>query len=1029
MAEKKVSTRIQQKHDLEVNWISANNSERPFIPMVGEIIVYDCEVAADGTKLELPEGRTIPFTYERFKIGDGKTKVSELPFVTTPLVNGIEGVNSIQQIGYNAAFDPSQPGYFGNSAEVDQAMEMHYIAHPLGVNANTGDTSAVFGDSNTNGGTSALVVGSCNTNRAGGSFSIVTGTWNINGTDGYNSIVAGHSNTNIGRNSVVAGDDTQNAGYNNIVGGYDNTITSNDSGSVGMQNVVGAGNTFVAGMKNQIHAITDNAKTYGGNIVTGLLNTSEGAFGLTAGISNQNKGDACIINGMDSKVLSTGALVNGKNLETNTNGFYSINNGQNNYVNHWNSITSGLGLHSIREGAAIFGTYNDYSDDTILLAVGKGTSDTVRSNAIEVHANGDLKVANTLSANSVSIPGSIEVYAQENTLTARRSGVFGRDNNVQNGDALLVVGDGNTVISYRNATIGTGNRISTTDSLAVGNTITLGETANNSGAFGEQHALSGPKGFAAGTYNRSGSDAANTALFGNNNVSIASNSFIAGDSNIIYAEGIAATIFGTGNNAYKANAFIAGKSNIVESLGENAVAFGQGNKVQNKNAASFGSSNVVAGEDSFVAGTANILNVDAPHSAILGYNIHVGGQNTLAAGADHRVIAANALVAGQGNMVAAGHTGAVALGTGLTTNTANQVIVGKNNSTSDSLFIIGNGEDAEHKTNAFEVTNSASIILNGKEFTRHHIIPVFAGGSQAKSFYSADNLITGDDSYYGNIALGGEQNEVGFGYNSAIIGGNKNHIEAGAEYGIFAGSENNIIGNGGRSTILGGFTNKITDGYASTIVGGQGNEITNSLYSNVLGGQNNKITRANYAAVLGYGNEITGETTSGSNSGGNFVAGNNNKADGAYTVTFGTSNENYGAYNFINGMDVTITSDISQTMVNGKNITVSKHATPDYAGNYHDGSWSFANGYQNTVSHRMTLVSGSYLKSSAKYQTTLGVYNAPAEDSLLVIGNGTSEADRTNAFIVKTTGEVEAHKYAGEGVITVAEMKSFLGIA
>ncbi len=85
MSEKKVKTRIQQKHDIEANWIKANNSSTPFVPMAGEIIIYDIEIAADGSPLELPDGRTTAYTYERIKIGDGKTTISNLPFVSTKL--------------------------------------------------------------------------------------------------------------------------------------------------------------------------------------------------------------------------------------------------------------------------------------------------------------------------------------------------------------------------------------------------------------------------------------------------------------------------------------------------------------------------------------------------------------------------------------------------------------------------------------------------------------------------------------------------------------------------------------------------------------------------------------------------------------------------------------------------------------------------------------------------------------------------------------------------------------------------------
>ena len=58
---KEFFTRIQHKHDIEANWIKAVN----FTPLNGEIIVYD----KDET-----------YNFARIKIGDGVTKVSDLPF-------------------------------------------------------------------------------------------------------------------------------------------------------------------------------------------------------------------------------------------------------------------------------------------------------------------------------------------------------------------------------------------------------------------------------------------------------------------------------------------------------------------------------------------------------------------------------------------------------------------------------------------------------------------------------------------------------------------------------------------------------------------------------------------------------------------------------------------------------------------------------------------------------------------------------------------------------------------------------------
>lgn len=61
--EKVIKTRIVNSHDTEANWESEQLSS--FIPKLGELIVYDIDEN---------------YSYERFKIGDGKTSIKELPF-------------------------------------------------------------------------------------------------------------------------------------------------------------------------------------------------------------------------------------------------------------------------------------------------------------------------------------------------------------------------------------------------------------------------------------------------------------------------------------------------------------------------------------------------------------------------------------------------------------------------------------------------------------------------------------------------------------------------------------------------------------------------------------------------------------------------------------------------------------------------------------------------------------------------------------------------------------------------------------
>lgn len=72
------NSRIIHKHDVEVNWNKAVN----FVPMMGEIIIYDID-----------ENHSV----ERFKVGDGKTTAMNLPFYLEHEVNSV-----LAQINYLA---------------------------------------------------------------------------------------------------------------------------------------------------------------------------------------------------------------------------------------------------------------------------------------------------------------------------------------------------------------------------------------------------------------------------------------------------------------------------------------------------------------------------------------------------------------------------------------------------------------------------------------------------------------------------------------------------------------------------------------------------------------------------------------------------------------------------------------------------------------------------------------------------------------------------------------------------------------
>jgi hypothetical protein len=94
MAEKRIIGRIINKHGTEAYWLANHD----FIPLLAETIVYD---------------KDTNYPYERFKIGDGETDVSSLPFIDDPSkLNEINEILNtyILNIDYDAllSFDTSE---------------------------------------------------------------------------------------------------------------------------------------------------------------------------------------------------------------------------------------------------------------------------------------------------------------------------------------------------------------------------------------------------------------------------------------------------------------------------------------------------------------------------------------------------------------------------------------------------------------------------------------------------------------------------------------------------------------------------------------------------------------------------------------------------------------------------------------------------------------------------------------------------------------------------------------------------------
>lgn len=170
------------------------------------------------------------------------------------------------------------------------------------------------------------------------------------------------------------------------------------------------------------------------------------------------------------------------------------------------------------------------------------------------------------------------------------------------------------------------------------------------------------------------------------------------------------------------------------------------------------------------------------------------------------------------------------------------------------------------------------------------------------------------------------------------------------------------------------------------------------------------------------------------------------KVVGIQSAVFGAGNRAYGDWNFIAGKDSKTTSRGSfafggknyvgdplntskylwSMAVGGLNVINSDYSFAAGSKNHLLGSYSMGLGYDNTLrgASAKAIGNGNLIDNSGGYsvaigngllidlplQIALGNYNIPGDvNALLVLGNGTSGAERSNAFEVTKTGIARAY--------------------
>lgn len=170
-------------------------------------------------------------------------------------------------------------------------------------------------------------------------------------------------------------------------------------------------------------------------------------------------------------------------------------------------------------------------------------------------------------------------------------------------------------------------------------------------------------------------------------------------------------------------------------------------------------------------------------------------------------------------------------------------------------------------------------------------------------------------------------------------------------------------------------------GYGSTKLGGHNESIGNYSLTN----GNDCIARASCQTVLGIRN------SGGEEGEASIISGIDNTSNCYAGAVFGSGHNINGSNNLAGGALNTIESGTKNTILNSGNKIIS-------------GNNQYVGGYQSESSFSGAFLHGEGLRSSQIYQANFGRYNKSNGDALLIVGKGTSDTDRKNAFEVISNG-------------------------
>lgn len=298
-------------------------------------------------------------------------------------------------------------------------------------NAATGPMSMIVGGRNnaTSGDYSATV--STGYGELRSQFSAIIGGWTNsikNSASGLSAILAGQANqmtaTAGSHNAIIAGFGNQisagayrsgiYSGHNNlmngagfhqvILGGQNNTITKAPN------------SVILGGLYNTITAIhpVPGYETHTGNAIVGGIGNAIGGNGMLSGVF---AGENSTVSGQASAALgSSGAIASGLNAVV-------IGGAGAKAENLYASVVMGVGTVGSGNQQLTIGAFNAPSPGA-LFVIGRGSSNTQRSNALTVDTIGNVQASGAVQGASVATSGAVQ--AGSASITGQVQAATGR---------------------------------------------------------------------------------------------------------------------------------------------------------------------------------------------------------------------------------------------------------------------------------------------------------------------------------------------------------------------------------------------------------------------------------------------------------------------------------------------------------------------------------------------------------------------------------------------------------------------------